>query len=384
VDPVNGLILSAFSARRPAYEFDQTRALEWLVDAHTRSQATLEGLSGVAAERCRENMRRRIARFACGPTKIASRGTVVADFGSTRWRDHAIYALAEHPHGRGIGARSALFDAAVAGYFELEYEGEPAPADLVHVTCTGYISPSGAQRLVARRGWGATTRVTHAYHMGCYAAFPALRIAAGHLGSPPPAGNPRVDIVHTELCSLHLDPSDHSAEQLVVQSLFADGFIRYAVRRRLAPRERGLRVLALDEQMLPDSADAMRWIVSDHGMHMTLAADVPDRIAGALRGFVAGLFTRAGMTFGRERPLYAIHPGGPKIIDGVRDTLELSDVEVEASRGVLLDYGNMSSATLPHIWMRLCADPRVAPGTLVVSLAFGPGLTISGGLLRVE
>ena len=42
----------------------------------------------------------------------------------------------------------------------------------------------------------------------------------------------------------------------------------------------------------------------------------------------------------------------------------------------------MSSATLPHIWARIAADPAVAAGTLVTSLAFGPGLTVYGAVLR--
>ena len=62
--------------------------------------------------------------------------------------------------------------------------------------------------------------------MGCYAAVPAVRIAAGLVATRLRA---RVDIVHTELCSLHLDPADHRIEQLVVQSLFADGLIRYSL-----------------------------------------------------------------------------------------------------------------------------------------------------------
>ena len=70
--------------------------------------------------------------------------------------------------------------------------------------------------------------MTHAYHMGCYAAMPALRIAAGFVAT----GSRRVDSSHTELCSLHLDPTDHRLEQLVVQSLFADGLIRYSADRR--------------------------------------------------------------------------------------------------------------------------------------------------------
>ncbi len=140
-----------------------------------------------------------------------------------------------HPQGQGTAARSKLFDEIVSAYFETEYANEQvAPSELIHVTCTGYVAPSGAQRVVASKGWGNLTRVTHAYHMGCYAAFPAIRMAAGQLGLA--AGlaatgtPPRADIVHTELCTLHLDPSDHSAEQCVVQSLFADGFIRYSVR----------------------------------------------------------------------------------------------------------------------------------------------------------
>ena len=74
-----------------------------------------------------------------------------------------------------------------------------------------------------------------------------------------------MDVVHTELCTLHLDPLDHSVERMVVQSLFGDGFIRYAV-RDAGDGERGLRVLALDEQLVPGSVDAMSWTVSDWGM----------------------------------------------------------------------------------------------------------------------
>ena len=42
----------------------------------------------------------------------------------------------------------------------------------------------------------------------------------------------------------------------------------------------------------------------------------------------------------------------------------------------------MSSATLPHVWKAL-DDERLATGTKVVSLAFGPGLTIFGAVFEV-
>ena len=195
-----------------------------------------------------------------------------------------------------------------------------------------------------------------------------------------------MDIVHTELCSLHFDPANHSLEQIVVQSLFADGFIRYSVTDDTSGVPRGpcLRVLALNEAILPESAESMGWIVSDDQIAMTLSRDVPGRIGAALHGFVLDLFARAGLDAHVELPstVFAVHPGGPKIIDTVQSRLELSDLQLQTSRGVLFDYGNMSSATLPHVWMRIVDDPLVATGSLVVSLAFGPGLTVCGSIFR--
>lgn len=371
-------LLTRFTATRPRYELPQARSLEWLAAVHAESEAASRHLDPSARERLAAKLGHALRRCACGPDKIARRGASVIDLETYRFDDHALYDVTNHPRGRSTAVRSRLFDELVDAYFASAYADEPvAPDDLLHVTCTGYVSPSGAQKLVARRGWD--TRVTHAYHMGCYAAFPALRIASGFVAT----GAQRVDIVHTELCSLHLDPSDHRLEQLVVQSLFADGMIRYC----MVPDQgtRGLRVLALHEQLLPDSVAAMGWQVSDAGMQMTLARDVPERIAGTLRAFVVALLARAGRGVGDLKgSVFAVHPGGPRIIDRVREVLELDEAQVAVSRGVLFDHGNMSSATLPHVWMRILDDRSIPAGTLIPSLAFGPGLTVCGGLLEKQ
>lgn len=379
------LMLTNFSMRRPQYEISQRSALAWLAEIHAASEARLKSLSDSERAAFAARFTKLIERCACGPEKIGARGHVTADLGSNEGL--GLYDVDHTPRGAGSGARSQAFAGVVNAYFEQEFATEQcAPSELIHVTCTGYVAPSGAQRIVASKGWGALTQVTHAYHMGCYAAFPALRMAAGHLGIPAAfsvsRAERRVDIVHTELCTLHLDPSDHSAEQCVVQSLFGDGFIRYSMRECAAGP--GLELLALSEQILPDSAAAMGWAVGDFGMHMTLARDVPERIAGALRPFVTELFQKCGLNLGSElrHSVVAVHPGGPKIIDRVRELLELDPAQVQASRDVLFDHGNMSSATLPHVWQRIVSDERVRAGATVVSLAFGPGLSVCGGLFR--
>jgi predicted naringenin-chalcone synthase len=42
----------------------------------------------------------------------------------------------------------------------------------------------------------------------------------------------------------------------------------------------------------------------------------------------------------------------------------------------------MASATAPHIWQQLVDAPDVPRGTKILSMAFGPGLTVIGALFE--
>jgi predicted naringenin-chalcone synthase len=189
-----------------------------------------------------------------------------------------------------------------------------------------------------------------------------------------------IDIVHTEMCSLHLRPEIHTPEQIVVQTLFADGHIKYAV----SDEHKGMKIICVHEKMIPDSLEDMTWVPSSHGMSMTLSREVPIKIRDALPGFIQELCDRAGIdkTDVMKNGIFAIHPGGPKIIEAVQKKLELRNEQVELSKKVLFERGNMSSATLPHVWNEI-VNSSPESGTIVLSLAFGPGLTIFGSLFEV-
>ncbi len=183
----------------------------------------------------------------------------------------------------------------------------------------------------------------------------------------------KVDIVHTEMCSLHLDPAVHSPEQMVVQTLFADGHIKYTCDANVSGRR--FDIQKIKEQIIPDSVNDMTWTPAAHGMQMSLSKEVPEKIKGHLPGFVRELESD------HSKVLFAIHPGGPKIIDLIQQQLELTDEQIYFSRKILRERGNMSSSTLPHIWKEILESDYQGK---VISLAFGPGLTIFGSVCEAR
>ena len=377
------MILCNFRNIRPRHNITQQDILSWLALAHARAERQQSNEASESEEAFLERIQHLIKRYGCSPDRIETRGAEISDFTHTNWDQMELFHYSDSPYGPTMSQRSSRFKEATALVCQILFpETMTAPDHIIHVTCTGYISPSCVQVRVAQNRWHETTTVTHAYHMGCNAALPAIRMAEGFL-----AKSNRADIFHTELCSLHVQVQNHSPEQLVVQSLFADGFITYSALRSIydpGAIGAGLEAISLHEELIPETADAITWECSEWGMRMGLSLKVPGVIADALLAFVKRLCLRGGISYEEiyQQSIFAVHPGGPKIIDQVQTRLGLDDDQLAASRLILKTCGNMSSATLPHIWEKIVADENIAANTFVISLAFGPGLCISGALLR--
>jgi predicted naringenin-chalcone synthase len=346
------LSLHSFKSIQPLYHDTQDHLVDWIVNAHAKSMALTETPD-------RERLKNVLKRFCVSDKLIAARS-----FETDREK---IYELSKtRPSGLGIDERHRFFHTRALNVMKEIYHDQLTPDHLVHVTCTGYLSPSAPQ--VYFNAHERAPEITHAYHMGCYAALPAVRMAEALSLSR----HQKVDIVHTEMCSLHLNPADHTPEQMVVQTLFADGHMKYSVSPKTLGRR--LMVQSIKEKMIPDSMNDMTWSPGPVSMQMSLSKEVPEKIRGSLSAFIREL--------SQNHPgecVFAIHPGGPKIIDLIQTQLELSDEQVAFSRKVLKERGNMSSATLPHVWKEILDSDYEGK---VVSLAFGPGLTIFGGLFE--
>ncbi len=253
------------------------------------------------------------------------------------------------------------------------------PSEVTHVvyaTCTGFYAPGPDIELVKRLGLPPSTKRVQVGFMGCYAAFNALRVARGFIAVDPKAV---VLVVCCELCTIHFQTSDSMA-QAVVNALFADGCAAAVVSGTRKPGT----IELVDECALldDDSMEHMTWDVGNTGFDMTLSPRVPVVLARKLPEYLDLLLGSHGLD---ENGVdwWAIHPGGKAVVDAFVRLLNLGESDVAESMTVLRDYGNMSSATILFVLRRYL--DRIQAGEQLgwgVAMAFGPGLTLEGALLR--
>lgn len=243
---------------------------------------------------------------------------------------------------------------------------------LTVASCTGYSSPGVDLRLARDLGMAPDLQRLFVGHMGCYAALPALASTSDYVTA---RSRPAL-VLCLELPSLHVQPATDDIGQMVSHSLFSDA----AAAAVLHP-DAGTGLELVDVEACTDhsTADHMTWDVTDLGFRMGLSPRVPDVLAKHVRPVVGGLLARHGLV-PADVAAWAVHPGGPRILDVVEQQLDLPASALAGSRRVLAEHGNCSSATVLLTLAEVETD--VPSGGHVVMTAFGPGLTLYAALLR--
>ncbi len=246
-------------------------------------------------------------------------------------------------------------------------------AQVVTVSCTGFAAPGLDTRLIRRLELRPTVGRSAIGFMGCHGAINGLRVASA-LASASPGSS--VLLCAVELCTLHFHYGSDGGK-IVANTLFADGAAAAILCN--GPSRGGLwRLRGTGSCLLPDSTEDMGWRIGDHGFEMTLSSRVPSIIQAQLNDWLCDWLAAHGLT-PKEVGSWAIHPGGPRVIDAVERTLGLSPQDTVASREVLAEHGNMSSPTVFFILRRLAEQEAPRP---CVMLAFGPGLVVEAALLE--
>jgi predicted naringenin-chalcone synthase len=359
------------------------RGLGTAVPCHQVSQADAIALAErvSAASGSRAALLRRIQRR----TQVRQRGSVLAPhnaaqlpaserlpfYGSQSPTTAArMAAFASHAAPLALAAvRAALAEAAVEAH---------RITHLITVSCTGFQAPGVDLDLISELGLDAGVQRTHVGFMGCHGALNGLRVAQAFVEADAQAV---VLLCSVELCSLHLyygwDP-----EKVVANALFADGAAALVATARSAPpspaqASPGLTLVASGSTVIPHTAELMHWQIGDHGFEMGLSSRVPEAVAGQLRPWLERWLLPRGLELA-DIASWAMHPGGPRILQVCGAALGLERHQLGVSQAVLQEHGNMSSATVLFILDRLRRS--AAPGPCL-ALAFGPGLCAEVALL---
>lgn len=244
---------------------------------------------------------------------------------------------------------------------------------LTVVTCTGYGTPGIDIQLAGALGMDPSVLRLHVGHMGCYAAVPGLMVTADAAAARGKVGV----MLCLELTSLHVQPPTDRIEQVVAHALFSDA----AVATTVMPDGPGIEVLDVVARTDVEHAPLMTWDVTDLGFRMGLSPEVPGVLERHVEGVVQDLLRPHGLETADVRG-WAVHPGGPAIIDVVQERLALRDDDLRESRAVLSEHGNCSAPTVLLVLERIVRDRELADGDPIVLMAFGPGLTLYAALLR--
>lgn len=253
---------------------------------------------------------------------------------------------------------------------------------LVFVTSTGFLAPGVDVAVVRELGLPASTSRVVINFMGCAAAMNALRVSTDYVRAHP---DRKSLMVCLEISSVNAvfsgDPND-----VVISSLFADGCGAAVIGASEVghPLKAGSIVVRDTFTHLLDGAeDGIVLGVNANGITCELAESLPRYIVDGVAPVVDEVLHRNGL--GRDAVAHwAIHPGGPKIIESAAAALGLPDAASRLSWDVLAEHGNMLSVSLLFVLERLLAqagsDGAGGGPSTGMAFSFAPGVTVEGFL----
>jgi alkylresorcinol/alkylpyrone synthase len=251
---------------------------------------------------------------------------------------------------------------------------------LVTTTVTGLAVPSLDARIAGRLGLRDDVRRVPLFGLGCVAGAAGVARLHDYLRG---AVDGVAALVSVELCSLTYPGYKPSLAGLVGSALFADGaaaVVAVGARRAERVDARGPGILDSRSHLYPDSLRTMGYDVGTAGFELVLSRELASIVQQHLGDDVTAFLAAHGLTTA-DIGAWVTHPGGPKVIEAITDTLGLPPQALELTWRSLGEIGNLSSASVLHVLRDTIAKPppSESPGLMI---AMGPGFCSELVLLR--
>ena len=248
---------------------------------------------------------------------------------------------------------------------------------LIFVTVTGVATPSVDARLMNRLGLPPRVKRMPIFGLGCVAGAAGIARAADYVRAWP---DQVAVLLSVELCSLTLQAEDLSIPNLIASGLFGDGAAAALVVGDDRPAD-GPEIVATRSVFYPDSERVMGWDISHEGFKIVLSADVPEVVRQFLRRDVDAFLADHGLTRA-DVSSWVCHPGGPKVLEAMQESLELPDGALDVTWRSLQEVGNLSSTSVLLVLADTLENHRPEPGSWGMITAMGPGFCSELVLLR--
>lgn len=355
----------------PENQIPQKRVVEFMAKAH--------GFSGSDAVRLKALYR---------ATAIENRYTVIPDYAQSHSDAYEFYGANDlleplpSTKSRGEVYRKEALKLSVRSAQEAFEQSTLQASEITHlitISCTGMYAPGLDIDLVKGLGLPGSVQRTCINFMGCYAAFIGLKNAGAIVKSDPTA---KVLVVATELCTIHFQ-KEWSEDNLIANSIFGDGSaaVLLSSNPKDSKNEVQLSPIAFHNMLYPEGETEMAWNIGDFGFEMKLSSYVPDLIEKGIADLVQELKSKVDVSHTEH---FAIHPGGKRILEVIEQELKIDKAQDWPGRETLKEYGNMSSPTVLFAMKKLMDSLTESnQKEHVLSLAFGPGLTVESMMLEV-
>lgn len=239
---------------------------------------------------------------------------------------------------------------------------------LVVCTCTGYLCPGLSSFIAEQMDLRADAGLFDLAGLGCGAAIPSLRLAAGLAAVDPAA---RIGVIALEVCSAAFFMDDDPGV-LISACLFGDGAAA-AIVSGTPGKGAAWQISDFRSLHLPDKRQDLRFENAGGKLRNRLHRSVPQTVAAA----VATLEAAFRAEHPARTPRYITHGGGKDVLDALEPVL---GQDLPEARAVLREAGNMSSPSVLFALRRHLDGEAGAEDLRLIS--FGAGFSAHACSLR--
>lgn len=248
---------------------------------------------------------------------------------------------------------------------------------LVVVNSTCLATPTLDALLLHKTDLPKTCQRTPLFGLGCVGGAAGLARAAALVGH---RAQGVCALLAVELCGHTFNQSDQSSKNLIATALFGDGAASVLLRSQRTFQAKA-KIVATGSMTFPDSIGVMGWHFSELGLGLVLSRELPDIVRRYLKDACIDFLRSAGIDPQAIRH-YLAHPGGPKVIEAIQETLELEPEKFELTWRHLEACGNLSSASVLFVLQEALKSKLLGQGELALLFALGPGFSAEFVLLE--